>query len=83
MDLTLYSLSQHVCSALLRALDSLKIEGIEGAVVLWSNPAGSWCQKLSEVGVLAPATVASLSGFEAFEVLISLPTTDILVTDAK
>ncbi len=37
----------------------------EGGVASWpnpSNPAGSRCKNLSKVGVLAPATVASLSG---------------------
>ncbi len=32
---------------------------LKGAVPSWPNPAGSWCQKLSEVGIRAPATVAS------------------------
>ncbi len=32
---------------------------------LWSNPAGSWCQKFSEVGVRAPAMVASQTGLRS------------------
>ncbi len=35
---------------------------IEGAMASWHNLAGSRCQKLSEVGVRAPATLASQPG---------------------
>ncbi len=34
----------------------------ECAVASWPNPAVSWCQKLSEVGVRTPTTVTSQPG---------------------
>ncbi len=37
----------------------------EGAVASWPNQAGSLCQKLSEVGVRAPAMLASEPGWRS------------------
>ncbi len=42
-----------------RINERLSDKALEGAVASWSDPAGSWCQKLNEVGVRAPAMVAS------------------------
>ncbi len=36
----------------------------KGAVMSWPNPAGSWCQKLSEVRVRASATVITTARVE-------------------
>ncbi len=43
-------------SLLVRTINS------EVALASWPNPVGRWCQKLNEVGVWAPAAVASQPG---------------------